>query len=252
MDILSLLLLEYTEILVGNQKNYSDDYFNGSRGSNEKLAIQFVRYVAHVYFQCDNLEAARATFSKKLFSDMKLDKIIHYIHVPAFVDTADRTDYIIDKIFTNSFDSEKWIATRYCKRILEGTVNKFPKNYMLEDAGIQRACFCLRYFLTCEFPTASPASLYAFAAGTKFRIWLKDRFLSNTCAKLFSSPVDFLHIALPDNMQDDMLHMIYNAVYRMSTVPSDITTQYRNLVFPDDIATQEDVRNAEITAKSKK
>lgn len=235
MDTLSLLILEYTEILIGNQKNYTDDYFSGSKAANKKLAIRFIRAVAHIYFQCDNLAAARITFNEQVFTAMKLDKIIRYIHVPSYVDKVDRTDYIINLIFTNNFDSELWVATRYCERVIAGTIPRFPKNYMLGDSDIQRSCFCLRYFLTYDFPSAPPAKLYAFAASTKFRPWLQNHLLTNSCSKLFSSPVEYLHLSLPENMRSEILFLIYDAVHALSTAPPHISPQYRNLVLPDDI-----------------
>lgn len=235
MDTLSLLFLEYTEILIGNQKNYTDDYFCGTKSANKRLAIQFVRTVARVYFQCDNLAAARVTFNEQVFKAMKLDKILQYIHVPTYVDRVDRTDYIINLIFTNNFDSELWVATRYCERVVAGTIVRFPKNYMLGDSDTWRSCFCLRYFLTYDFPTMSPMQLYAFAASTKFRPWLQEHFLTNSCTKLFSSPVEYLHMSLPENMRSDILFMIYDAVQRLAASPPHIAPQYRDLVLPDDI-----------------
>lgn len=238
MDTLSLLILEYTEILIGNQKNYTDDYFAGSKSTNKRLAIQFIRSVAHIYFQCDNLAAARITFTPQVFKIMKLDKILRYIYVPPYVDSVDRTDYLINLIFTNNFDSELWVATRYCERVIDGTLPRFPKNYMLGDSDIWRSCFCLRYFLTYDFPTTPPIKLYAFAASTRFRPWLQDHLLTNSCSKLFSSPVEYLHMSLPENMRNDMYFLIYDAVHALLSTPPYIPPQYRDLVLPDDIVPQ--------------
>lgn len=232
MEQLDFLLFEYTEILLGNRKNYTDDYFEGNKATNEALAIAFIREVAHVYLQCDNLESAQAILNDRVFKKMKLDKILAYIIVPSYVDSADSTDYMISKIFSDRFNEEEWIATRYCQRILQGTIAKFPKNYMQDDLGMQRACFCLRYFLTREFPSATSFELYRFASGSEFRAWIKKHCLSNTCSRLFATPIDYLDQALPNSMRNSILRLLYRSVYYMSFTSSEILPQYRELSLP--------------------
>lgn len=254
MEQLTFLLFEYTEILLGNQKNYSDNYFTGSKSSNEALAIAFIREVAHIFLQCDNLETARLTFNAKVFQKMHLDKIIIYINVPSYVDEADVPDYIVNKVFTKYFDEERWIAIRHCERIMHGTITKFPKNYMQEDAGVQRACFCLRYFLTREYPSTSPTMLYRFSAGPEFRLWMKQHCLSNTCFKLFASPVDYMDAALPESMRSHALCLLYRAICSLSYISSDVGTNYKVVVCPDDAGSteEEDAPTTEKEGKKKR
>ena len=209
MDKLSLLTYEYVEILAGNKKNYSDDYFNGNASANEQLAISFIREITKIFLQCNNLESAKIAFSRKLIDQMKLTKIITYITVPPYVDANDKVDYIISKIFTNNFNSERWTAERYCKRVLNGTISRFPKNYMFCDNGVERACFCLKYFLRTEYPRMNALQTYQFAASQEFSGWLKKHYLSNTCVRLFASPIDYVHLMLPDEMKNHMYYCMY-------------------------------------------
>lgn len=217
MNTLNILLYEYTEIMLGNRKNFSDNFLDGSRAQNERNAIMFIRLVSHVYFQCDSLNQAQALFSDEFIDVTKLRKVLNSVIVPEFIDSADRFDYIITKVFSRNFDSEKWAAQRYCERILRGSLTRFPKNYINEENGVTRSCYCLWYFLTMERPDAGALELMEFAVSPEFPKWLKTHLLSNACMKLFDDRIDFMFESFPNEMHDEMLYMIYKAKFLYNT-----------------------------------
>lgn len=208
-----ILLLEYTEIMLGNKRHFSDDTFCGHTAASEERAVSFVRLVAKVYLQCTTVQQAMAIFDEDLISRMRLTGVVREIRVPEYVDSHDRMDYITARIFTKNFDPEKWGAERYCTRILAGTLSKFPRNYMDGEIGYKRACYCLRYFLKLERPGASALELLYYSTTSQFRQWLLDHLLINVCTKYFDSRVDYMYDALPEEMRIDIFYMICKTKY---------------------------------------
>ena len=218
MDDLLILLFEYTEILIGNRKNYADYYFGGTDKNNEKLAIEFVRLVAKIFLNVHDLRAGLA-IPVSLLEYMKLSPVLSQINVPNHVDKDDRDAYLISKIFDPDFDSEKWLCRQFCQRINDGTLEKIPKYYLADEMAPERACMCLRNFLFEDLPQASSFELYRFAASKEFRTYLKKKRLSAIVFKLFTNPVRYMHCALPADMKNPLLYKIYQAVFLVDNAP---------------------------------
>lgn len=226
MNIQDILLLEYTEIMLGNKRHFSEDFFSAKSGRSkvgEERAVQFIRLVSKIFLQVDNLGQARGVFTKEMVSRMRLSNIFDQIYVPDYVDSNDRIDYVAAKIFSKKFDPEKWTAEHYCMRILNKSLTKFPRNYMDGELGLNRACYCLRYFLQLERPGSSALDLLNYASTSEFRIWLQDHLLSNVCTRYYDTRVDFMYDALPDDMKINILFMIYKTKALMERAPSVIT-----------------------------
>lgn len=212
MNDLLILLYEYTEILLGNRKNYADYFFTGTDKRKENLAIEFVRLVAKIFL---NVQDQRAGLSipVSLLWYMKLGPILSQINVPKHVLKDDHDAYLIAKIFDPDFDSEKWICRKFCQRINDGTLGKIPKYYLADEMAADRACMCLRNFLFEDYPQLDSFDLYRFAASKEFRSYLKEKRLSAIVYKLFTTPVRYIHCALPSDMKDPLIYKIYQAVY---------------------------------------
>ena len=209
---ITIILYEYTEILLGKRKNYSDNFFDHSDEENEQNAIEFIRIVAKAFLRCRSIEAARNTINPTVLKTMQLDKIAAFIQVPKNVYILDRTAYMTDRIFTDNFNAEQWIADHLCMRITSGDLSKFPKHYMRNETGMKRAIYCLRYFLTLEMPSKTIPELYAFAITPEFRAFLKRHLLLNTCMRIFDSPLEFLHETLDEQYQNTALYELYRGV----------------------------------------
>lgn len=208
MSSQDILLLEYTEIMLGNKQHFSDDTFGGKKTNSEQIAADFMRMISKVYLQCESAAQAKALFTDDLIARMHLTGIIREIKVPDYIDNNDRRDYMMARIFTKNFDPEKWAAERYCNRVINGSLFKFPRNYMDGEIGIRRACFCLRYFLKMEKPNSSALDLLYFSASPDFRLWLQKHLLLNVCTRYFDSRVDFMFDALPEEMKIDIFYML--------------------------------------------
>lgn len=218
MDDLFILLFEYTEILIGNRKNYADYYFTGTDKDNEKLAIEFVLLVSKIFLNIQDPRAGLA-LPVSLLEFMKLGPVLSQINVPRHVDRDDHDAYLISKIFDPDFDSEKWLCRHFCQRINDGTLGKIPKYYLADEMATDRACMCLRNFLFEDFPQADSYELYRFAASKEFRAYLKKKRLSAIVFKLFTNPVRYMHCALPSDMKEPLLYKIYQAVFLVNNAP---------------------------------
>ena len=211
---MSIVLYEYTEILLGKRKNYSDTFFRQGP-DDEKHAIEFIRTIARSLLRCRTLEAAHQSISPEIMETLKLDKILSVISVPKSVHREDRQTYLIDKIFSTDFNEEKWIAEHLCERIIKGKLKKFPKYYMNEELGFRRARFCLHYLLNREMPEKTIPQLYQVSITPAFRIFLKERLLLNVCLRIFDLPVEFVHDAIDDEYQDPPFFKMYRMISRL-------------------------------------
>lgn len=220
MNQSDILLLEYTEIMLGNKRHFTEDYFSGNSAMSEARAISFIRLVFKVYLQCDSLQQVKNIFCLDLIKRMKLTNVVNEIRVPEYIEACDRVDFIAARVFSKNLDPERWAAERYCNRILDGSLFKFPRNYMDGDAGYGRACYCLRYFLRLEKPGATALDLLYYSTTSDFRLWLQDRLLSNVCAKYFETRVDYMYDSLPDDMKFDILYMICKTKVLLDKAPS--------------------------------
>lgn len=208
MEQQDILLLEYTEILLGNKQHFSDDTFSGKRRDSEKMAADFIRLVAKVYLQCDNASHARVIFTDELVEKMKLGNIMKEIEIPDYIDSSDEHDYVAARIFTPGFNPERWAAERYCDRIKNGTLYKFPRNYMDGEIGLRRAKYCLQYFLKMEMPGATCLDLLQKSLAPEFRGWLQEHLLLSVCNRCFDSRLDFVYASLPEDMKVEIFYMI--------------------------------------------
>jgi len=213
----TIVLFEYTEILEKKRKTFSENFFCMKPEENEAQAIKLIRTITKAFLRCPTLTVARNTVTLELLSKIQCGRLLQYIEVPTCIDPDDKGTYIVDKIFTNNFDTEQWIVEHLCKRIMEGNLKKFPKRFMDDAIGLQRASFCLNYLLKRYKPTATSLELYQYAASSAFKDYLKDKLLLNVALRQYDTPVEFLHYSLDEDLQNNGFFAVYNSVYRMDS-----------------------------------
>ncbi len=210
------VLYEYTEILLGQRRNYSINFFHsGSSEEDEENAVKFIRTAVRAFLRCYSLEAAYATVTPALIKRMKLETAMNHIHVPQFVLPGKRTEYRIARVFQPGFNKEHWIAAQLCEGIIQKKVTKFPKFYMSDFEGYERAKQCLNYFVRHDMNMAliRICDLYMFSATPQFNTFLRDRLLQNVRIRFFDSPVEFLHESLSEDCQNDAYYHMYETIY---------------------------------------
>lgn len=214
---LSIVLYEYTEILMGVRRNYSVNFFeSGNKEKDEDNIVRFVRLAVKIFLRCRSPEAAAATVTPTLLKTLKLHTIVNHIQVPRYVLPQEKDQYRLDRIFQDDFNKEQWIAFHLCEGILNGTVSKYPKYYMNDYEGYERAKYCLSYFLQKLLPLYRVVDLYRFSATPEFNSFLRNRLLQNVRMKMFDSPVEYLHESLPPECQNEAYYHMYEALYQVN------------------------------------
>ena len=213
---MTIMVYEYTQILCGNQKNYSENYFDESKEQNEEHAVDFLRFVAKSFLRCPTMEAAHNTMTPELMDKMKLGKLIQYINVPKAVPPHYRYQYVIDRVFLREFDTEIWVSNCLCECVRSGAITKFPKYYMEEELGRRRAGTCLRYFLKLDMPGKTIPQMYQYSCKSEFREYLKKQLLLNFCQRTYLAPIDYLHDALSDDQKDETFYHFYRSLMNLN------------------------------------
>lgn len=211
----TIFLYDYTEILLGKKKNYSNNFFSEGARENEFNAVQLIRTVTKTFLKCNSLAAARETITPEILRKLKLDTVIPYIRRPKFIPAEDKDAYVLARIYTNNFNVEQWTAYNFCRRIRDGTLEKFPKYYMNDAIGKVRAQYCLWYFIMKDYPFSKVIDLYRFASSKEFETFLKKNHLLSVMLKQYRPPVEFMHDAIPKEHQSTLLCQMYGALQQL-------------------------------------
>ncbi len=211
------VIYEYENVLLGNKNTISSYHFNQSPDNNEKTAIEIVRYAVEHYLRWTPEYLCEA-LSWDIIRLLKLDSIIKYIRFPPEADEEKDLFIIAHKLYPHRIRvnlREKTLLVY--KRVLDGTIYKFPKGFFGDNKGINRALICLQYALSQYTQFDDVGDMYAFFStprGTKF---LKQYKLYAPCIAMYKYPIDYIHDALPNNVdrtqnlaaKDEFWYMYY-------------------------------------------
>lgn len=156
------IINEYEEILIGNRKKISSNYFLFDKKGNERVALSVIRYAIENLLGWDVHNAIKL-FNSNYISFMKLDQMVKYIVFPSDV-TKDDTEYILYLLYPKYVDYD---IKRYTLRIYEKVMNnegRYPKDYMYGYLGMLRAKICLQYAINQNLLFKSADDLYNFFA----------------------------------------------------------------------------------------
>lgn len=200
------LLNEYDEILLDKKKKYSGMFFDFSDSVNERMALSVFKYAIETYLKWTPLQAADF-LTKDVLKQMKLYSLLVYIKFPAELNPRKDYWYIIHKIYPKAIpiDTRNLITNMYSK-IISGEIYKFPRDYFFDDIGSVKACVCLQYMLERYIVFNSIEDMYVSFADDKINTVLTKYKLDIVCQLFFSSPLEFLHAALPDAQKDEFLY----------------------------------------------
>ena len=208
------LLNEYEDILLGNRKVFSDQFFGVDRPESQRNALAVMQYAFERYLRWPpNVIARRIT--KEMIMQLHLNTVIKYIKFPPEYSKERDFFYLVVLLYPNMHISRRKRITYAYRKVLERKGTKFPKDYFIGEEGIVRACVCLQYLLTdiLQGEITCPADAYAMFASVNGLSCLRKYKLLPICDELFQTPVDFLHMALPVGERDDFLCMYYKYIY---------------------------------------
>ena len=204
------LLHEYTEILLGMRKAFSAELFSGNEESNQRTALQVVRYATEIFLHCRDPRAIGVALSPEAIKKMKLARVMGYIHFPEELDRNRDFFYIAHLLYPRAVPyDEKDLSLKVYKDILSGKLHKFPKKYLDGGGGRRRACYCMAHMVSSCLSLPSTEALYRFFSGPEGTEAIRKYKLKQASIDLFETPVDFLHASLPAGQADGFWLLFY-------------------------------------------
>lgn len=201
------IINEYEEILIGNRKKISSNYFLFDKKGNERVALSVIRYAIENLLGWDVNNAIKL-FNSNYISFMKLDQMVKYIVFPSDV-TKDDTEYILYLLYPKYVDYD---IKRYTLRIYEKVMNnegRYPKDYMYGYLGMLRAKICLQYAINQNLLFKSADDLYNFFASKDCIKYLKQNKLYQLYVSFYSTPLEYMHDSMPSSVKNEFLFHNY-------------------------------------------
>ena len=138
----------------------------------------------------------------------KLEKVLEHIRMPPGI-RKDNYRYLFSMVFPGriTYDEDEQTLEVY-RRVLEGEIPKFPRNFLVRKGSI-KLCVMLMQYISTHMRQDGPEDLYRTFSdtGEGYRI-LKDAKLYPACRKFFKSPLEFVHTMLVQARQANPL--LYN------------------------------------------
>ena len=199
-------IYEYDELMIGKRKSINPDFFSYGEYANELLALEIMRYAFETYLRWDPIDL-RDRIDIKLLKRLKLDPLIKYLNFPPELDSRSDYFYIVWRLYpgTIHYNYEERVFHVY-RRILEGKVPKFPKEYFTGSDGAERAYLCFRYMAENIVHFESICDMYRhFCTKDGVRTLQKAK-LNVICRDLFGSPLEFVHASLPNGQKNELMY----------------------------------------------
>lgn len=203
------IIYEYEGILLGKKSGFSSYFFTNSDASNEQIALDLIRYAIKVYLRWTP-EQVRYHFTWDIVHRLRLESVIKYVRFPPESDEKNNLYILAGKLYPDAIkvDVRELTLLTY-KRVLNGDLYKFPKGFFLQNKGINRAIICFQYMLSQYTSFANVKDMYAFFATPKGTKLLKDYKLNAAAIAMFEHPIDFLHVALPPDLKNQLYYNYY-------------------------------------------
>lgn len=220
------LLNEYDEILLGKRRKFSSMYFNFSDSTNELMALSVIKYAIEHFLKWKPNEAYNM-LTKKVLKQLHLSSLLTYIEFPIELNKTSDIWYVVHKIYPQHFPlSKRRLITTLMSRIVSGERNKIPSDYFFCEDGELRACVCLQYVLENFFVFRSIEDMYKFFADNKevHKVLVQYR-LRNVYSLFYDSPLEFLHIALPEDQKNEFLYQYYSFINKFNNVDKIISEE---------------------------
>lgn len=212
------LLYEYTNILTGAAKNFSNAYFSGGPINNNKTALNVIRYAVEIFLHWTPQEV-KNYLNENVIDKMKLKRVLAYISFPPGLDPNKDYWYISHMLYPKEipFSTEQVTIFVY-ERLLRGLEAnqsvRFPKFMFDNYDGKKRAEACFRYLLSHYESFETIEDMYRFFSTYQGEQELTKYGLTLAWKNVYSSPVIFLHESLPKEQRNELFFHYYEFQYR--------------------------------------
>lgn len=217
------ILNEYEEVLLGNRKKISSNYFIFDKKGNERVALSVIRYAIENLLGWD-VENAIKLFNPNYIAFMKLDQMVKYIAFPSDV-TKNDTEYILYLLYPRQVNYDiMYYTTRIYEKVLKNEA-RYPKDYMYGYLGILRAKICLQYSIQKNCIFTSIDELYQFFTSKDCIKYLKKHKLYQLYVSFYATPLEYMHDSLPSRIKNDFLFHNYMFMNELKKTESHTVAQ---------------------------
>ena len=199
------LILDYEEVLLGNQKTVSSAIFYSDAVGNEKLALNIMKYAFETYLRWTPIELYD-WLTPEIMERLKPTQLLSYVRFPSELEPTDLF-YVVWKIYPQQTHySKEDLILRVYKKMLADQIKKYPKEFFTATEGVDRAIICLRYLIENYIPLRNTLQLYALFSA-RGNTLLKKYKLLVPCKDLFGTPLVYLHESLPKNQCNNTFYL---------------------------------------------
>ena len=198
------IIYEYENVLLGNKSAISPYFFCQSPEQNERAALTLIKYAVETYLKWSPERLCKG-LTWDIIYRLKLETAMRYVIFPPETDAQQDLFVVAAKLYPSMVRvnmREKTLLVY--KRVLDGTLYKFPKEFFSNNHGVNRALICLQYALAHNAHFSSTKEMYEFFTAPQGAKFLKDNKLYATSIALYDYPLDYLHEALSSTADGTM------------------------------------------------
>ena len=210
-DIFTQCYKEYDDIFLGDRKKFSPIVLDKNKGIQP--SIQILKYVFEKYLEWSPSQAC-ANLTPQIVKEYKLNPIVK--RLMSEDSSVDGLKSVVWKVYpeTKKMDDVDLVRLTY-RKLIDGEIKKFPKDYFDTVYGFDKARICFRYmlnnFLSCEFKNLEEA--YAFFGSSRGYLKLKEYCLLTPLGQLYPSPLEYFVDSLDAEDQDEIYYHKYGGKY---------------------------------------
>lgn len=200
-------LNEYNEILIGKRKNFSPQLLD--KDYPEKTAADILRVIFEYYFDWTPVQV-RDCLTPEIVTRMKLGSLIRKIPSPDEIIREKELYFVAWYLYPKTRNiSEGDLVIQVYHHLMNGDIQRFPKNYFFSNLGNLRAKMifkiALKEYILPRYAFSSMADVYNFFASDKVNAVMDECKLSTMIKQKAGLPLNMLHMALENEK--------YNVLY---------------------------------------
>lgn len=209
------LIYSYEQILLGKKKIFSSNCFERNNEGvkispiNQRNALYIIRYAFEKILNWKPEDVYNLT-TKQLLTDLHIIPLLDYIRFPVELDKNEDFFYLACLLYPNKFRCNKKMLCIYTyKKMIDGLIEKLPKNFFINNEGEFRSLLCLQYIINEYLNFDNIKDYYAFFASTKANPFLREYRLMSACELHFENPLQYAHHSLPESQRNTFLYDFY-------------------------------------------
>jgi len=205
-------LKEYDDVLVGKKKTYSAALM--ARDNGPAMCAEILRRIFKKYLDWSPFQI-RDCLTQEIVERMCLAPFIRRIPSPSEVNRETELYYVAWFLYPETKNvSEAELVCKVYRDLMEGKIQKFPKNYFNDNVGYYRAKILFMTMLNEYFSGyfSDIEHLYRFFAANEGKSAIDKYKLKTPMQERYGNPLDYLHDSLPTSMQTKESEELYRKI----------------------------------------